>query len=208
MMNRFRVASAVLACHAFALLLVSAAARAETLQERVAAAQRRWAEYQELMQSSDPIARAEGFSAALADENLGIRNNALWSYLQRRDRLPVEVVLEPGGRVGPGDLPKVALFEVKWNAEQRALEGYDLSFGDRRPASGAVIAGKLQLLYPILKMPDFVGQSGNGAGATEPKMVNRRCDTTLAIDAARDALEGRLRCEGLPQTLPVRMPLG
>src|SRR5204863_8619479 len=116
------------------LILVTAAlivqpCQGQTLQQRVAGAQQRWAEYQELMNSSDPIARSEGFGAALADENLGVRNNALWTYLHKRDRLPIEVVLQPGDRIGPGDVPNIALSQVKWDEDQRTLGARMASFG-------------------------------------------------------------------------------
>jgi hypothetical protein len=177
----------------------------QTLQERVAAAQRRWVEYQELMDSKDPIARSEGFNAALADENLGVRNNALWTYLHQRDQLPIGIVLGPGSRIGPGDVPNLRLYEVKWDEDQRALTAVMTSFG-RRTVSGQVVAGKLQLHYTEVGMPSFVGQSN--PTSTKIEIVYRACDTTLSTNESRDALEGKLSCQGMPETLQVRMPLG
>lgn len=178
----------------------------ETLQERVAAAQRRWTEYQELMDSSDPIARSEGFNAALADENLGVRNNALWAYLHQRDRLPIEVVLGPGSRIGPGEVPNLALYRVKWDENQRALNAVMDAFNLTGVATGQVVAGKLLLHYATVRMPSFVGRSNSTS--TQIDLVNRVCDTNLSINESRDALEGKFSCAGMPETLPVRMPLG
>jgi hypothetical protein len=178
----------------------------QTLQERVAAAQRRWAEYQELMGSKDPIERSEGFNAALADENLGVRNNAVWTYLHRRDQLPIEIVLGPGSRIGPGDVPNLTLYRVTWNEDQRALIADMRAFNWTGRTSGQVVAGKLQLHYATVRMPSFIGQSNSTS--TKIEFVSRVCDTILSPNESRDALEGKLSCEGMPETFQVRMPLG
>ena len=180
---------------------------AETLQERVAAAQRRWAEYQEMMDSSDPIARAESFSAALADENLGIRNNALWSLLQRRDQLPINVVFEPGGRIGPGELPDIQISQMRWDPAQRTFKGTFRSHGYLSRAGGVVTEGKLQVSYDHVRMPARFGQ-GADIPLTDKDFVLRNCTVVLSINPTDMSLGGPLRCEGMVQTLPLRMPVG
>lgn len=196
---------------AFALLILATTlfgqpSYGQTLQERVAAAQRRWADYQELMSSADPIARSEGFNAALADENLGVRNNALWTYLHQRDHLPIEVVLGLGSKIGPGDVPNIELLGAKWIEEQRALASYSRSFGYPGDVRGQIVAGKLRLHYTNVRMPSFVGQ--NKPASANDGIADRVCNTILSVNESRDALEGKLSCEGMPETLPIRMPLG
>jgi hypothetical protein len=40
------------------------------------------------------------------------------------------------------------------------------------------------------------------------RTVARSCQATLTPNAANDALEGRMNCDGFPLTLPLRLPLG
>jgi hypothetical protein len=126
---------------------------AQQLQDRAAAAERRWADYQEMLESSNPVARAEALRAALADENLGIRTNALWTVLRWRNTLPLTVVLEPGGRIGPGEEPSPGIPRVHWDPEQRTFTGLAHSFAPMRFGRCAIVDGKLQIRYGRLKMP-------------------------------------------------------
>jgi hypothetical protein len=194
----------------FLVLLVVAASShvlAQQLQDRAAAAEWRWAEYQEVLEASDPVAGAEALRAALADENLGIRTSALWTVLRRRDTLPLTVVLEPGGRIGPGEVPSPGISRIRWNPEQRTFEGLVHSFGFTDHPTGAIVEGKLQIRYGRLKMPIRFDLPAD-VPLTRKDFVLRHCDAVLAISAADASLSGPLRCEGMAQTLTLRMPLG
>jgi hypothetical protein len=179
---------------------------AQSLQERAAAAQGRWTEYREQIESSDPIARAEALRVALNDENIGIRDSALWLVLQRRDALPVAVVLEKGGRIGPGDLPNPEISALRWNLEQHSFEGRSVSYGYATRAIGRILEGTVQIRYERMRMPSFTGQP-SGVPPTKNELVLRDCTVVLAIDASDSALAGPLRCENMSQTLHLRMPL-
>ena len=189
-----------------AIVCTNGSSWAQSPQDRGAAAERRWVEYQEMLQSNNPITRSEGLTAALADENLGIRGNALWSVLQRRQTLPIEAVVPLGGRIGPGEVPDVAVSRLRWNPEQRSFEGIVRSFGYSGNVTGAVVSGKLQISYERLRMP---GRSGlpSDVSLTQKDLVIRKCTVSLALNPAHDALEGPLRCEEVPQTLALRMAL-
>jgi hypothetical protein len=194
------------------LLLVLAVAAsgqvlAQQLQDRAAAAQRRWTEYQEMLESSNPVARAEALRAALADENIGIRTNALWTVLRRRDVLPVTVVLEPGGRIGPGEVPSLEVSRIRWDPEQQTFEGLTHSFGFTDHPTGAIVEGKLQIQYGRLNMPIRFGLPAD-VPLTRKDFVVRHCNAVLAISAIDASLTGPLRCEGMAQTLTIRLPLG
>ena len=196
-----------LALAAFAAIAsISSPSWGQSLQERAAAAERRWVEYQEMLQSTNPITRSEGLSAALADENIGIRSNALWSVLQRRQMLPIEVVVPPGGRIGPGEVPDAAVFNLRWNLEQRSFEGRARSFGYLADVTGAVVPGKLQISYLHLRMPARFGRPSDVPLTTKDVAV-RKCTVSLVLNMAHDALEGPLRCEEMPELLALRMPL-
>jgi hypothetical protein len=188
------------------LVFTGSSSWAQSPQDRAAAADRRWAEYQEMLQSSNPITRSEGLTAALADENLGIRGNAIWSVLQRRQTLPIAVVVPPGGRIGPGEVPNVAVFGMHWNPEQRSFDGVVRSFGYAGRVTGAAVSGKLQITYSSLRVPARFGLPSD-VPLTGKNVAVRTCTVSLSLSPARDALEGQLRCEEMPETLALQMPL-
>lgn len=188
------------------LLLTVCSAWAESPQDRAAAAERRWVEYQEMLQSNNPISRSEALSAALVDENLGIRGNALWSILQRRQMLPLEVVVPPGGRMGPGEVPSVAISRLRWNSELRTLEGVTISFGSAGSVTGSILSGKLQILYAGLRVMTRFGLPAD-VQPTRNDFSTRHCSVNLALNPSHDALEGPLRCEEMREMLAIRMPL-
>ncbi len=178
----------------------------QSIQERAAAAERRWAEYQEVLESSNPVARAEALRAALADENVGIRNNALWAVLQRRNVLPVAVVLEAGGRIGPGEVPNLEIVGLRWDPEHRSFAGRFVSHAFASQATGEVLEGHLQIKYDRVKMPIRFGQPAD-IPLTNKDFAIRPCTVVLTVKSGDNSLNGPLRCEGMPQTLQIRMPL-
>ena len=131
--------------------------------------------------SSNPVARAEALRAALADENVGIRNNALWAVLQRRNVLPVAVVLEAGGRIGPGEVPNLEIVGLRWDPEHRSFAGRFVSHAFASQATGEVLEGHLQIKYDRVKMPIRFGQPAD-IPLTNKDFAIRPCTVVLTVE--------------------------
>jgi hypothetical protein len=73
---------------------------------------------------------------------------------------------------------------------------------------GEIAGERLSLHYDgICVQSSLLAQPAPGSQAPpQPKSV--RCQATLALNKERNALEGPLRCEGLPTVLAMRLPFG
>ncbi len=158
-------------------------------------------------QSSNPIARAEALRAALSDENVGIRSNALFLVLRRRESLPVAITLQPGAQVYASDIPVVDVNRIAWDADQKSFRGLAHSRGHSSAASGSVTDGALMIRYIKLGISSVFDEPASGRRSRGPTSFFD-CSVTLALEPGQNALTGKLRCEGLPQSFLTRMPLG
>lgn len=168
--------------------------------EQAVSASRRAAEYMELLRSNDAALRAVGLDRGLADENLGVRSQTLTAYLRPLSIVHVEVVVEPGGRLAASDTPDLRLMRLQWAEDGRSFTALSGS------ASGQVTGDRLIVNYRSLVLS---GQLLPADGSMRRHATFRRhCEASLSANAARDALEGMMRCEVLQQTFPVRLRFG
>jgi hypothetical protein len=191
------------------LLAVPAAAQdaQPTLAERATAISRRMTEYLELFDSSDPTIRSAAFQMALADENPAIRGLALVQELRRFKQLIPEIVVPAGGRISVADIPSVELREMEWSEDGRAFQGASHQRCGRTLASGVIAGERLALSYDgICIAPALLARPGQAVTPGEPSHLP--CQATLIVNKEGNALEGSLRCTGMPITLPMRLPFG
>jgi hypothetical protein len=173
--------------------------------DRAAAASRRGQEYQELLRSPDAALRATGLEQGLTDENLGVRSMVLTAYLRRLEIIPVEVVVQPAGRFTVGDMPNLTISELKWASDGSSFLAVGISWGAGLHPRGQVVGDKLIISYGIVRMSSHIAAEGP---PPQRNSADYTCRVTLSPAVSHDALEGSLQCEGLPFTLPVRLPLG
>lgn len=182
--------------------------RAQNLDARIDAASQRWQDYQERLQSTDPVIRAETLAAALRDENNGIRNGALRYALRSRVSLSISLVIPPGSSYNPGSVPVLEVTQIQWDKDQGSLAGRSKSQGRIGIVRGELNQGMLRVVYEVLGMaPDF-GASANVSPGRTPRVQTRRCAVVLSLVPSRDALEGPLQCEGMSQIFTARLPFG
>jgi hypothetical protein len=177
------------------------------LHERAAGAERRWAEYQEILESGSLVARMEARHAALADPNPGVRSNTIWLFLRRFDVLPLEIVLSPGAAFGPADVPRTELSAVRWGDETRSFYARTRFHGHGGRVEGRIVGEQIHVRFFNLVMPSELG-SIDGARASRKGVVGRDCRVTLVPNIANSALEGTMNCDRTSIALPVRLSLG
>ena len=189
------------------LLAVTLPAVAQNLDAKIDAATQRWQNYQERLQSTDPVIRSETLAVALRDENSAIRNGALWYVLRSRDDLPISLVVSAGSSLDPGSIPVLEVEGVEWNGDRHTFHGRSNSQRQLAAVRGELIDGKLRVNYLPLGMASNFPTSED-AGSGHAGVQRRRCTVVLEFEPSRNALEGPLQCEGMSQTFTARLPLG
>jgi hypothetical protein len=194
---------------AFALSLSTTRAQAPQRSPRDDgdAAEQRWSEYLEMLQDRGSAPRRmAALRSALEDPNPGVRSNAIWFFVRPSADLPIEVVTTPGGTPSPADAPRPEVAGLRWDDNTRSFTGITRSHGGNGRVEGRVVGAELRLRFFGLYMP---AELGAALGTAKPGTnVGRNCQVTLAPSAAKDALEGRMNCDGFSLLLPLRMPLG
>jgi hypothetical protein len=174
---------------------------------KVTALARHISEMRELLQTTDVTVRDAAIETALHEPSPAIRGMAIYYALRRYDHLPLEFALPAGSAIPETELPSLHLSQVQWSADGRSLKAFGA------PCAGGWVDGQvtgdhLRLHFQQICLSGaLTGEDSNRPGVTPPR-TPYVCETELSPTQARDALTGKLRCQGLPLTLPLMLPLG
>jgi hypothetical protein len=133
--------------------------------------------------SADPVVRMMAESCGLASADRAARELVIRRFLSGGSNFNMSITNVEGDKEGAAYLsllPTFAYTAVKWSPDGR-------QFASGGEMSGTLIGDTMTVAFKVVRIDD---KKFNG-GATE-------CDATLKLNEKRDALEGPLRCKGVP----------